>query len=87
MAHTYTNTRAGAVRVFTSTGPVTIPGHATVTFKEPISSAPYWIVKAEEVREVTEVSETTVICATVEETEETTKARRRRCKTTTTEEE
>lgn len=86
MAHTYTNTRASAVRVFTSTGPVTIAGHETVTFKEPISSAPYWIVKVDEVREVTEVSETTIIRTVEETTEETTKARRRR-RTTTVEEE
>ena len=86
MAHTYTNTRATPVRVFTSTGAVMIAGNETVTFQEPLSSAPYWVVGAEEVREVTEVSETTII-RTVEETaEETTKARRRR-RTTTVEEE
>ena len=85
MAHTYTNTRSSAVRIFTSSGPRMLKGNETATFSEPISGAPYWVVKVEEAAPAQEpVVETAVSIETIEKTTvaKTTKARRR--KTTTT---
>jgi hypothetical protein len=62
-----------------------LKGNETATFSEPISGAPYWVVKVEEAAPVQEpVVETTVSIETIEKTTvaKTTKARRR--KTTTT---
>lgn len=88
MKHTYTNTRGVRVRVFTSKGPAFIQPGETVSFDQPLSSAPYWVKSVEEVQPVEETTTTTttVIRTTEETTEETTKARRRR-RTTTVEEE
>lgn len=88
MKYTYINTRGVRVRVFTKEGPAFIQAGETVSFDEPLSSAPYWVqsVEAEQPVEETVEITTTVIRTTEETTEETTKARRRR-RTTTVEEE
>lgn len=87
MAHTYTNTRSSAVRIFTPSGPRMLKGNETATFSEPISGAPYWVVKVEEAAPAQEpVVETTVSTVTTPTQQttvaKTTKSRRR--KTTTT---
>lgn len=73
MKHTYTNTRNSPVRVFTSKGAVMIGGGQTVTFDEPLSGAPYWVIAEtpavkEEVIVTTTVTTSTVACTTPEKT-------------------
>lgn len=77
MKHTYTNTRNSPVRVFTSKGAVMIGGGQTVTFDEPLSSAPYWVVaEAAAVKE--EIYVETTVTTSTEASTTTEKTTRRR---------
>ncbi len=87
MKHTYVNTRSHVVRIYTAQGPRMVSPNETFTLSEPVSSAPYWVVKVTEAEPVQEavVKATTAVSSTGETTvAKTTKARRRK---TTTEKE